>query len=259
MNTSTASGICRLISRAPGHLDLEHHVSAVRQSPLDLAAKRAVPVPANVTCSRNSPSPTRRSNSAAARKWYSRPSISVGAGGPGRRRRREHEQPAAARARRGDQRALADPGRARDDEQPAGHGRRRGSASGAEEVDQLAALAVGQAADRLRLADAALGREVRVDLTRPSRGTAMSTSYTLAVSTSSGGSAMTSSKVRSRPAFRSRFSCARLTLIWFARLSASSPLVERAGGGVGQGAPAIVAGRLYPWRGVCATGKEPPE
>jgi len=60
----------------------------------------------------------------------------------------------------------------------------------------------------------------RVDLTLPSLGTAIRTSYTFAVKTSSGGSAMTS-WMRTRPAFRSRFSCARLTLIWFARLSAS--------------------------------------
>ena len=56
-----------------------------------------------------------------------------------------------------------------------------------EEVNQLLPLAVGEAADRLRLADPALVEEARA-FTRPNFGTAMSMSKTFAVETYSGGS-----------------------------------------------------------------------
>src|SRR6185503_11443428 len=78
MNTSTASGSCRLISRAPGTSISSTTLSpsASRRS----TSLRSVPYrcPANVTCSRNAPSPASRANSWSDRKWYSRPSVSAG-------------------------------------------------------------------------------------------------------------------------------------------------------------------------------------
>src|SRR6185312_8210125 len=77
-NTSTAPGICRLISRAPAT-----SISSTTLPPSRSRCStslRSVPYrfPAYDTCSRNSPSSTRRANSAAVRKWYSRPSCSSG-------------------------------------------------------------------------------------------------------------------------------------------------------------------------------------
>ena len=66
-----------------------------------------------------------------------------------------------------------------------------------EEANQLLALAVGEAADRLRLADAALVEQARA-FTRPNLGTAMSMSKTFAVETYSGGSARICS-IETRP------------------------------------------------------------
>src|SRR3954454_14956308 len=78
MNTSTASGTWRRISRAPG--------TSISSTTLEPSARRrstslrSVPYrcPANVTCSRNAPSPASRANSWSDRKWYSRPSVSAG-------------------------------------------------------------------------------------------------------------------------------------------------------------------------------------
>src|SRR5918996_3110079 len=60
----------------------------------------------------------------------------------------------------------------------------------------------------------------RAAFTRPNFGTAMSMSKTFAVDTNSGGSRRIDS-MWTTPAFRSRFSCARLTRTSFARCSAS--------------------------------------
>src|SRR4029079_9530914 len=78
MNTSTASGTWRRISRAPG--------TSISSTTLEPSARRrstslrSVPYrcPANVTCSRNAPSPASLANSSSARKWYSRPEVSAG-------------------------------------------------------------------------------------------------------------------------------------------------------------------------------------
>ena len=62
-----------------------------------------------------------------------------------------------------------------------------GSGLAVEEANQFGALALGEAAHRLRLADPALVQEPGA-LTRPNLGTAMSMSKTFAVETYSGGS-----------------------------------------------------------------------
>src|SRR6476469_4532493 len=78
MNTSTESGSCRSISRAPGTSisRITFEPSASRRS----TSLRSVPYrwPANSTCSRNSPFCNRRWNSSGERKWYSRPCCSLG-------------------------------------------------------------------------------------------------------------------------------------------------------------------------------------
>ena len=88
-----------------------------------------------------------------------------------------------------------------------------------EEVDELGALALGEAADGLRLADPAW-LSSRAAFTRPNLGTAMSMSKTFAVETNSGGVRRICS-MWTRPALRSRLSCARRTRTSFALWSAS--------------------------------------
>ena len=60
----------------------------------------------------------------------------------------------------------------------------------------------------------------RAAFTRPNLGTAISMSKTFAVATYSGGLLRILS-IRARPSFKSFLSCARFTLMSFARLSAS--------------------------------------
>ena len=92
--------------------------------------------------------------------------------------------------------------------------------SGGEEVEQLAALAIREPADRLRLADPALRQKPgRLDPAQPRDG--HEDVVDLGGQNLFGWLGDDIVDSQPRPAFRSRFSCARLTLIWFARLSAS--------------------------------------
>ena len=97
MNTSTASGSCRLISRAPATSISSTTLSpsASRRS----TSLRSVPyrLPAKVTCSRNSPSLDRRSNSSARGSGTRGPSLLAGALRPGGGRRRQRQPRARGR------------------------------------------------------------------------------------------------------------------------------------------------------------------
>src|SRR3954470_12032775 len=105
-----------------------------------------------VTCSRKSPSCTRRTNSASERNQYSRPSSS-----PWRRRRVVAEIATSSSGTRSSRALMSVPLPA--PEGPVITKTGEPSAVPVEEPNQLGALAVGQPADGLRLADAALVEE----------------------------------------------------------------------------------------------------
>src|SRR5262249_34680303 len=198
--------------------ELEHADTVVTADPVDLRAKRAVAASRHVrhpfeklVCI----DPAREV--VVGQEPIVRPVDLAGALRPRGCRHRDLE-PVDALEQALDQRSLAGPRRTRDDED----GPRR------HRQDQPRWLKRSTSSVRWRserpptVFDWLIRHWLRsrAAFTRPNLGTAMSMSKTFAVSTHSGGSSRMASML-SRPAFRSRLSCARRTRTSFARWSAS--------------------------------------
>ena len=166
-----APGTSRLHVQRPVELELEHADAAVPGDPVDLRPQRAVALAARRTSthSRNSPSSTRARELVVVEEPVLA-AVLLARRAAGASSRRPRPRAAGTRSSRAaDQRALAGAGRAGDDEDgltlptggTSGHRRRSRGSPMVEEPDELGALALGEAADRLRLADPALVQEPR--------------------------------------------------------------------------------------------------
>ena len=222
MKTCTASGSARRTCRAPCELDLEHDGRARRGAPLELRAQRPVAAPGVrrvldelAGVARGARTPRRRGS--GSRRRRARPAR--GGARRGRDAQLELGQPLAQRP---DQRALAHPRRAGDDEdlRHGGGGDCVAAALLAQERDELGALALREAADRLARRDPA-GLQHLVRLDAPVLRAPPAAGRRPSPWRGSPGASRSSPSMDTRPPLRSRLSCARRVRISFARWSAS--------------------------------------